>query len=117
MSSWMAARRELGAEAWRAKRLPSGPVKLTSAPLGLLPAVLAHGAEADGFRGHVWTCACVAGVLGAEFGVADHKAQVSRLFKALNWTPPMPIERAAQRHEAVLEPWQIQGWPELQKGS
>jgi transposase len=115
VSQWMAARREHGAEAWRARRHPSGPVKLTSAQLGLLPELLSHGAEAYGFRGNVWTCARVAEVIGAEFGVAYHKAHVSRLLKALNWTPQMPIERAAQRNEAVIEQWRIQVWPELKK--
>src|SRR5918999_657229 len=115
VSQWMAARHERGAEAWRAKRHPSGPVKLTSAQLGLLPELLSHGAEAYGFRGHVWTCARVAGVIWAEFSVAYHKAHVSRLLKALHWTPQMPGARAAQRNEAVIEQWRIQVWPELKK--
>ncbi len=71
--------------------------------------------EAYGFRGNVWTCARVAGVIWAEFGVAYHKAHVSRLLKALHWTPQMPVARAAQRHEAVIEQWRIQVWPELKK--
>jgi transposase len=37
VSQWMAARRARGAEAWRAKQHPRGPVKLTSAQLGRLP--------------------------------------------------------------------------------
>ena len=115
VSQWMAARCERGVEAWRTKRHPSGPVKLTSAQLGLLPELLSHGAEAHGFRGNVWTCARVAGVIWAEFGVAYHKAHVSRLLKALNWTPQMPIARAAQRNEAVIEQWRSQVWPELKK--
>jgi transposase len=39
VSQWLAARHERGAEAWRAKRPPRGPVKRTSAQLGLLPAL------------------------------------------------------------------------------
>ena len=115
VSQWMAARRERGPEAWHAKRHPRGPVKLTSTPLGRLPEVLSHGAEAYGFRGNVWTCARVAAVIRAECGVAYHKAHVSRLLKALSWTPQLPIERAAQRHEVAIEPWRVQVWPELKK--
>jgi transposase len=115
VSQWMAAMHERGTDAWRAKRHPRGPVKLTKAQLELLPELLSYGAESHGFRGNVWTCARVAGVIWVEFGVAYHKAHVSRLLKAWNWTPQMPIERAAQRNEAVIEQWRAQVWPELKK--
>jgi transposase len=115
VSQWMAARRERGTEAWHAKQHPSGPVKLPSIQLGLLPELLSHGAEAYGFRGNVWTCARVAAVMWVEFGVAYHKAHVSRLLKALSWTPQLPLERAAQRNEAAIEQWRVQVWPELKK--
>jgi transposase len=115
VSQWMAARRERGPEAWHAKQHPSGPVKLTSIQLERLPELLSPGAEAYGFRGHVWTCARVAAVMRVEFGVAYHKAHVSRLLKALSWTPQLPIERAAQRNEAAIEQWRVQVWPELKK--
>jgi transposase len=115
VSQWMAARRERGTEAWHDKRHPSGPIKLTSTQLGLLPELLSHGAEAYGFRGNVWTCARVAAVMWGEFGATYHKAHVSRLLKALSWTPQLPIERAAQRNEAAIEQWRVQVWPELKK--
>jgi transposase len=108
VSQWMVARHERGVEAWRAKRHPSGPVKLTGAQLALLPELLSHGAEAYGFRGNVWTCARVAGVIWAALGVAYHQAHVSRLLKALRWTPQLPIVRAAQRDEAVIDQWRSQ---------
>ena len=57
----------------------------------------------------------MAGVIWAALGVTYHKAHVSRLLKALHWTPQMPVARAAQRDEAVIEPWRIQVWPELKK--
>ena len=34
-----------------------------------------------------------------EFGVRYHKGHVSRLLKALGWTPQVPITRAIQREE------------------
>jgi transposase len=113
VSPWMAVMRAQGPDAWRATRHPRGPVKLTSEQLRLLPALLSHGAQAYGFRGNVWTCARVAGVMWAEFGVSYHKAHVSRLLKALKWTPPLPIERAAQRDESRIEQWCMTRWPAL----
>jgi transposase len=90
-------------------------MKLTPDQLHLVPELLSHGAEAYGFRGELWTCARVAAVMGEEFGVSYHKAHVSRLLKALQWTPQLPIERAAQRDEALIQQWRVQVWPELKK--
>jgi transposase len=115
VSQWVAKARARGSEAWRAKPRPTGPVKLTLDQLHLVPELLSHGAEAYGFRGEFWTCARVATVLWEEFGISYHKAHVSRLLKRLDWTPQMPIERAAQRDEAVIKQWRVEVWPELKK--
>jgi transposase len=115
VSQWVAAARIRGSEAWRAKPRPTGPVKLAPDQLHMIPELLSHGAEAYGFRGECWTCARVATVIWEEFGVAYHKAHVSRLLKALQWTPQLPMERAAQRDEAVIKQWRVEVWPELKK--
>ena len=103
-------------EPWRAKPHRHGPLKLSCQQLDLLPDFLSHGAEAYGFRGEVWTCARVAAVIRQEFGVSYHKAHVSRLLKAVRWTPQMPITRAIQRDEARICEWRVTVWPELKKG-
>ncbi len=115
VSQWLAKAREDGVAAWRAKPRPTGPIKLTAAQLCTIPELLSHGAEAYGFRGEIWTCARVAAVIWEEFGVSYHKAHISRLLKRLHWTPQLPIERAAQRDEALIEQWRIRVWPELKK--
>jgi transposase len=101
VSQWVAETRVRGREAWRAKPRPTGPE------------LLSHGAEAYGFRGAFWTCARVATVMWEAFGVSYHKAHVSRLLKALQWTPQLPMKRAAQRDEAIIQQWRVQVWPEL----
>ena len=53
--------------------------KLTPEQVRLIPDFLWHGAEAYGFRGDVWTCGRVAGVIREEFDVSYSKSQVSRL--------------------------------------
>jgi transposase len=115
VSQWLAKAREDGGAAWRAKPRPAGPIKLTEAQLHVIPELLSHGAEAYGFRGEMWTCARVAAVIWEEFGVSYHKAHISRLLKRLHWTPQLPIERAAQRDEALIKQWRLQVWPELKK--
>ena len=56
----------------------------------LNPAFLWHRAEAYGFRGDVWTCGRVAGVLQEEFGVSYCRSQMPRPLKRLGWSPQVP---------------------------
>ena len=115
VSQWIADANQRGREFWRAKPRPCGPLKLTREQLEAIPELLRPGSEAYGFLGEVWTCARVATVIRSEFGVSYHKAHVSRLLKELNWTPQMPIERAAQRNETLIQQWRTDVWPELKK--
>jgi transposase len=89
--------------------------QLTPEQVRLIPDFLWHGAEAYGFRGEVWTCERVAGVLYEEFGVSYSKSQVSRLLKRLGWTPQVPITRAIQRDEEAVERWRVESWPALKE--
>ena len=111
VSQWLAA--DHGQDGSQERR--GRPAKLAGEHLRLVPDLLSHGAEVWGFRGEVWTCARVAAVIREEFGVLYSSSQVSRLLKALEWTPQQPIERASQRDEAVIEAWRAERWPELKK--
>jgi transposase len=114
VSRWMARAHRDGPIALLAHPVPGRPPKLEPEQTRLIPDFLAHGAEAYGFFGEVWTCARVGQVIEQEFGVAYHKSQVSRLLKKLHWTPQMPIARAIQRDEEEIERWRIEVWPRLQ---
>src|SRR5262249_920811 len=89
--------------------------KLTSEQKQMIPEFLAHGAEAYGFRGEVWTCARIARVIRQEFSVSYHKDHVSRLLKELGWTPQKPLSRAAQRDELRIAQWRREVWAGLKK--
>ncbi len=115
VSQWMSAVREHGDEGLCAHPHPGAVAKLTEQQRAQVPEFLTHGAEAYGFRGEVWTCARVAAVIAQEFGVSYHRAHVSRLLKALEWTPQKPAERAAQRDEARITQWREETWGELKK--
>jgi len=97
VSAWLAAAAQGGPDALRSRPSPGRPARLSDAQLRLLPDFLWHGAEAYGFRGEVWTCGRVAQVIEEECGVRYHKGHVSRLLKALGWTPQVPINRAIHR--------------------
>jgi transposase len=115
VSQWITAATHGGTDALRARPRAGVAPRLSAKQLALLPDLLSHGAEAYGFRGEVWTCARVAAVIREEFGVRYHKAHVSRLLKALHWTPQLPIERAIQRDEQDIQRWRVDVWPLLKK--
>jgi transposase len=114
VSQWLKRAREQGPTALH-HRMPPGPTpKLTAERRAQLPALLAHGAEAYGFLGDVWTTKRVAAVIQREFGVTYHPAHVSRLLRQLGWSVQKPIQRATQRDEAAIERWHTERWPVLQ---
>lgn len=111
VSGWLSSARWQGSVPERRGVKP----RLEAKNLSLLPDLLGHGAEVWGFRGELWTCARVAAVIQEEFGVAYSRAHVSRLLKALKWTPQRPLERASQRDEAAIAAWRAERWPLLKK--
>src|SRR5829696_633101 len=115
VSQWMIAVQKHGVMSLQARPHKGATPKLTPDQLKLIPEFLSHGAEAYGFRGEVWTCRRIAQVIAREFSVTYHKDHVSRLLKALRWTPQKPMERAAQRDEEQIVEWREERWPELKK--
>lgn len=115
VSKWLAAARRGGPEALRSHPAPGRAPKITAEQLRMIPDLLSHGAEAYGFRGEVWNCERVAGVIYQEFGAAYSMSQVSRLLKHLQWTPQVPISRAIQRDDEAIERWRIESWPALKQ--
>ncbi len=115
VSQWMSAVREQGDEALGAYPHLGAVAKLSVKQRSQIPEFLSHGAESYGFRGEVWTCARIARVIAQEFGVTYHPAHVSRLLKALEWTPQKPVERATQRDEQQIAAWREETWTELKK--
>lgn len=108
VNHWLTAAQQGGPQALEAHSRPGRPARLTEDQRRLIPDFLGHGAEAYGFRGEVWTCRRVAWVVREEFGVTYSRSQVSRLLKALHWTPQMPLTRAIQRDEEAIRHWREQ---------
>lgn len=115
VSHWLTRARNGGPEALLAQPGPGHPPRLSSDQKRLIPEFLWHGPEAYGFHGEVWTCARISRVIEEEFGIRYHKDHVGRLLKELHWSPQMPIKRAIQRDEVVIQHWRDEIWPELQR--
>ena len=110
---WCKAAERQGVGSLCDKDRPGAPRRLKKGQLDLIPEFLWHGAEAYGFRGELWTCARIGDVIEREFGISYHPAHVSRLLKAIGWTPQKPVTRASQRDEEAILKWRSQKWPEL----
>src|SRR5947209_3163482 len=115
VSQWCGAVRQGGLKALVERPRSGRPSRLSQQQQCLIPDFLWHGAEAYGFRGEVWTCLRVVAVLEEEFGLHYSKSQVSRLLKALGWTPQIPVTRAIQRDEAAIRRWRAETWPQIQQ--
>jgi len=117
VSQWCKrAREEGGVEALTRRPPPGMTPRLSAEQRAQIPALLAQGAEAYGFRGDVWTARRVAEVIRRTFGVRYHRDHVSRLLRQLGWSRQQPIERATQRDAEAIRQWYEQRWPALKKG-
>lgn len=112
---WLKRRREGGAEALRTRPQPGPTPRLTAEQRAQLPALLARGAEAYGFRGDVWTTRRVADVIWRTFGVRYHPDYVGQLLRQSGWSRQRPIERPTQRDEQAIARWYAERWPALKK--
>jgi transposase len=113
VSQWLKRARTEGAQALIHRMPPGSAPRLTAEQRAQLPPLLSYGAEAYGFLGDVWTSRRVATVIKQEFGVAYHRAHVSRLLRQLGWSVQKPIRRATQRDDAAIERWTTERWPAL----
>lgn len=113
VSQWLTIARERGREGLRTRPRGRKARKLTPAQRAARPAVLATGAEADGFIGAVWTTARVAAVIRREFGGRHHPAHVSRRLQHLRWTPPKPVKRSINRDAAAVAAFRGERAPAL----
>jgi transposase len=115
VSQWLKRGRAGGVEALKAHPPKGMTPRLPAEQKAQIPALLAKGAEAYGFRGDVWTASRVAVVIQRTFGVRYHRDHVGRLLREAGWSRQQPIERATQRNEAAIQQWSQQRWPAIKK--
>jgi transposase len=80
--------------------------RLSAEQRAQLPALLARGADAYGFRGDGWTARWVAQLIADVFGVRYHRDHVRRVLRRLGWSRQRPITRAMQRDATAIKQWQ-----------
>ena len=73
-------------------------------------------AVAAGFETERWTLRRVAAVVEREFGVRYHPGPGRSLRPALRargWSPQVPVSRARERDDALVEAWLKRDWPRV----
>ncbi len=115
VSQWISRGKAQGKEGLRHHPSPGAPAKLQPEQVAQLPALLARGAEAFGFRGQVWTAARVAQVIKREFGVSYHPTHCGRLLSAIKHSRQKPESRARGRDEQAIQVWREHHSVELKK--
>jgi transposase len=115
VSQWLTRARKEGEASLHDRPRPGRVPRLTPDQQAKVPALLAQGAEAWGFRGERWTRERVGAVIRREFGVSYHPAHISRLLAGWGWSLQKPQRQAIQRDETAIQAWREQRRPAIEK--
>jgi transposase len=115
VSQWLTRARREGEAALRDRPRPGRVPRLRPEQQAKVPALLARGAPAWGFRGDRWTRERVAEVIRREFGVKYHPAHISRLLARWGFTVQKPHRQAIQRDAAAVREWREEQFPAAEK--
>jgi transposase len=115
VSQWMKNASEGGEEALKAHPAKGAKPRLTAEQQAQIPAMLAKGAPAYGFRGEVWNSRRLEQVIKQEFGVSYHPDHCGYLVRKMGYSMQKPVERATQRDEQAIEHWKVHHWSQLKK--
>jgi transposase len=115
VSQWITRARREGEASLHDRKRPGRAPRLTPDQQAKMPALLARGAQAWGFRGDRWTRERVAQLIRREFGVSYHPAHVSRLLARWGFSLQKPKRQAIQRDEAAIRDWRQERFPEVEK--
>jgi putative transposase len=101
----------------RRRRATGRPAKLDQEQQRQLKRLVKRGALAAGFESDRWTLARVRQLIKQEFGVGYHRNYLNRLLRKLGLSPQMPLPRAAERDEKLVQAWLEHDWPRIKKGA
>lgn len=112
---WREIARTEGPDGLKTKAIPGRPPRLSAKQKARFARLLLRGAQAHGYRTELWTLGRMAEVLKREFGVAYHRAHVSRLLADIGWSCQKPERRALERDEKAIEHWKRYKWVAIKK--
>jgi transposase len=113
---WLAAYREGGVEALKAKPVPGRPRKLTAAQIRRVYQIVTSKNPIQlKFRFALWTRAMVREVIREEFNVRLSEVSVGRLLRKLGLSPQKPLRRAYQQDPETVERWKKEVYPKIER--
>jgi len=113
---WMAAYREGGEQALRAKPVPGRPRKLSGAQLRTLYTLI-EGSDPRQYQLEfaLWTRELVQQLIWAQFRVRLSVVSVGRLLRTLGFSPQRPVFRASQQDPERVRRWREQDYPAIRE--
>lgn len=113
---WLAAYREGGEEALKAKALFGRPPKLSGSQLKRIYQVVTSKNPLQlKFPFALWTRGMVRELIRDEFGVRLSDVSVGRLLRRLGLSPQKPLYRAYQQDPQAVERWKREQYPQIRK--
>ena len=112
--NWLAAVREGGLDALKAKPIPGRPPKLQGRQLARLYRLVAGKDPRQlQFPFALWTRAMVRELIRREFGVALSEVSVGRLLRTMGFSPQRPVYRAYQQDPDLVRRWREEEYPAI----
>jgi len=113
---WLAAYREGGIEALKAKQLFGRPAKITGAQMQHLYHIIANDTPLQHkFSFALWTCGIIRELLKQQYGIHLSEVSIGRLLKKLGLTRQKPLFRAYQQNPEKVEQYLTKEYPEIKK--
>ena len=113
---WLAAYREGGIEALRAKPVPGRPCKLDAKSIRwVYETVTTKNPMQMKFEFALWTREMVRELIRERFGIRLSEVSVGRLLRKLGLSPQRPLARAYQRDPEMVEAWLREQFPFIQQ--
>ena len=115
---WLAAYREGGLEALKAKELFGRPPKLDGAAMKRLYKIVTMKNPLQlKFEYALWTREMIRELIKDKFGVKLSEVSVGRLLKKLGLSPQRPLAQAYQRNPEQVQKWLQEDYPAIQKAA
>jgi transposase len=117
VSHWAKRLRSGGLRRLGPRRSTGRPPKLTRQQKQMLLRQLKRGALAAGFDTDRWTLKRIQQVIQHEFDVWYHPTYLPRLLCQLGWSLQVPMPRAKERDDELVEAWLQHDWPRITKSA
>jgi putative transposase len=104
-----------GRRGLRRRASPGRPSHLRPDQWAELLNVVRGSAVAAGFETERWTLRRIAAVVERAFGVRYHPRSLRPALRARGWSPQLPVARARERDDALIEAWLKRDWPRVKK--